>query len=99
MDLIRIEGTPKLALEHFARHTPDMTIMQWFHFDDPRPARAVGRRGRQGVTHPREGLAMLAHQGILPDHTSYPKVSMHLADFRARMTKRTALARLARAAA
>ena len=28
--LIRADGTPKLALDHFARHTPEMGIMQWF---------------------------------------------------------------------
>jgi hypothetical protein len=36
MGLIREDGTPKLALEHFAKHSPAMGLMQWFHFEDPR---------------------------------------------------------------
>jgi beta-xylosidase len=57
MGLIREDGTPKLALDHFARHTPDMGIMQWFHFEDPRLASAVEWLKRLGVTHLRTGLS------------------------------------------
>ena len=57
MGLIREDGTPKLALEHFARHTPQMAIMQWFHFDDPRLGDAVAWLKRLGVTHLRTGLS------------------------------------------
>jgi beta-xylosidase len=57
MGLIREDGTPKLALEHFARHTPDMGIMQWFHFEDPRLDSAVEWMKRLGVTHLRTGLS------------------------------------------
>lgn len=57
MGLIRADGTPKLALEHFARHTPDMGIMQWFHYRDPRLDDAVAWLKRLGVTHLRTGLS------------------------------------------
>jgi beta-xylosidase len=57
MGLIREDGTPKLALEHFARHTPAMGIMQWFHFEDPRLDDAVHWLRRLGVTHLRTGLS------------------------------------------
>jgi beta-xylosidase len=57
MGLIREDGTPKLALEHFARHTPQMGIMQWFHFEDPRLDDAVAWLKRLGVTHLRTGLS------------------------------------------
>jgi len=36
MGLLREDGTPKLALEKFARHTPQLGLCQWFHFEDPR---------------------------------------------------------------
>jgi beta-xylosidase len=57
MGLIREDGSPKLALEHFARHTPQMGIMQWFHFEDPRLDDAVQWMRRLGVTHLRTGLS------------------------------------------
>jgi beta-xylosidase len=57
MGLIREDGTPKLALDHFARHTPQMGIMQWFHFEDPRLDDAVKWLRRLGVTHLRTGLS------------------------------------------
>jgi beta-xylosidase len=57
MGLIRADGTPKLALDHFAKHTPDMGIMQWFHFQDPRLDDAVQWLKRLGVTHLRTGLS------------------------------------------
>jgi beta-xylosidase len=57
MGLIREDGTPKLALDHFARHAPEMGIMQWFHFQDPRLDSGVEWMKRLGVTHLRTGLS------------------------------------------
>jgi beta-xylosidase len=57
MGLIKADGTPKLALDHFARHTPDMGIMQWFHYQDPRLEDAVKWLKHLGVTHLRTGLS------------------------------------------
>jgi beta-xylosidase len=57
MGLIREDGTPKLALEHFAKHSPGMGLMQWFHFEDPRLDDAVRWMRRLGVTHLRTGLS------------------------------------------
>jgi beta-xylosidase len=57
MGLIREDGTPKLALDHFRAHTPAMGIMQWFHFEDPRLDEAVEWMRRLGVTHLRTGLS------------------------------------------
>ncbi|HEX9932924.1 MAG TPA: beta-xylosidase [Allosphingosinicella sp.] len=57
MGLIKADGTPKLALDHFARHTPEMGIMQWFHYQDPRLDDAVAWLKRLGVTHLRTGLS------------------------------------------
>ena len=36
MGLIREDGAPKLALQHFHEYTPAMGICQWFHFEDHR---------------------------------------------------------------
>ncbi|HEV2080246.1 MAG TPA: beta-xylosidase [Allosphingosinicella sp.] len=57
MGLIKEDGTPKLALEHFARHTPEMGIMQWFHFEDHRLDDAVEWMRRLGVKRLRTGLS------------------------------------------
>jgi beta-xylosidase len=57
MGLIREDGTPKLALDHFREHTPAMGIMQWFHFEDPRLDDAVRWMKDLGVTHLRTGLS------------------------------------------
>ena len=57
MGLIKEDGTPKLALDHFAKHAPDMGLMQWFHFEDPRLDDAVKWMRRLGVTHLRTGLS------------------------------------------
>lgn len=57
MGLLREDGTPKPALEHFARHTPELGICQWFHFEDHRLAEAVGWMKRLGVRHLRTGLS------------------------------------------
>ena len=57
MGLLREDGTPKRALEEFARHTPDLGICQWFHFEDHRLDDAVAWLKRLGVSHLRTGLS------------------------------------------
>jgi len=57
MGLIREDGTPKPALERFAHYTPDMGIMQWFHFEDQRLDDAVAWMKRLGVKRLRTGLS------------------------------------------
>ena len=57
MGLLREDGTPKPALEAFARHTPDLGICQWFHFEDHRLQDAVRWLRRLGVRHLRTGLS------------------------------------------
>ena len=41
MGLIRPDGTPKPALDVYAKHAAEMGLMQWFHFEDPRLDEAV----------------------------------------------------------
>jgi beta-xylosidase len=57
MGLLREDGTPKPALERFARHAPAMGICQWFHFEDHRLDEAVAWLKRLGVRHLRTGLS------------------------------------------
>ncbi|MCU0789756.1 MAG: beta-xylosidase [Nitratireductor sp.] len=57
MGLLREDGTPKPALEAFARHTPELGLVQWFHFEDHRLDDAVAWMKRLGVTHLRTGLS------------------------------------------
>ena len=57
MGLIRADGTPKLALADFRKYAPEMGIMQWFHFNDPRLDDAVRWLKDLGVTHLRTGLS------------------------------------------
>jgi beta-xylosidase len=57
MGLLREDGTPKPALEDFARHTPAFGLCQWFHFEDRRLADAVVWMRRLGVRHLRTGLS------------------------------------------
>jgi beta-xylosidase len=57
MGLLRQDGTPKPALEEFARHTPEMGLVQWFHYHDHRLDDAVTWMKRLGVTHLRTGLS------------------------------------------
>ena len=57
MGLLREDGTPKPALEPFGRHTPDLGICQWFHFEDHRLGDAVRWLKRLGVRHLRTGLS------------------------------------------
>jgi beta-xylosidase len=57
MGLLREDGTPKPALEEFARLTPHIGLVQWFHFEDPRLDEAVSWMKRLGVTYLRTGLS------------------------------------------
>jgi len=57
MGLLREDGTPKRALDHFARYTPDLGICQWFHFEDHRLDDAVQWLRTLGVKHVRTGLS------------------------------------------
>lgn len=57
MGLLRQDGTPKLALEEFARCTPDFGLCQWFHYEDHRLDEAVAWMKCLGVTHLRTGLS------------------------------------------
>ena len=57
MGLIRADGTPKPALEDYAKVAGEMGLMQWFHFEDPRLDDAVAWMRRLGVRHLRTGLS------------------------------------------
>jgi beta-xylosidase len=57
MGLLREDGTPKPALEEFARHTPAFGLCQWFHFEDHRLEEAVRWMKKLGVRHLRTGLS------------------------------------------
>jgi beta-xylosidase len=57
MGLLREDGTPKPALERFAKHTPDLGLCQWFHFEDHRLDDAVAWMKQLGVTYLRTGLS------------------------------------------
>jgi beta-xylosidase len=57
MGLLRQDGTPKPALDEFLRHTPEMGLAQWFHFEDHRLDDAVAWMKRLGVTNLRTGLS------------------------------------------
>jgi beta-xylosidase len=57
MGLLREDGTPKRALQHFSEFTPDMGICQWFHFEDHRLDDAVRWFRELGVKYIRTGLS------------------------------------------
>jgi beta-xylosidase len=57
MGLLREDGSPKLALPHFAEFAPDLGICQWFHFEDHRLDDAVQWLRDLGVRHLRTGLS------------------------------------------
>ena len=57
MGLLREDGTPKRALQHFSEFTPDLGICQWFHFEDHRLDSAVKWLRDLGVKHLRTGLS------------------------------------------
>jgi beta-xylosidase len=57
MGLLREDGSPKLALDHFREYTPSFGICQWFHFEDHRLDEAVAWLSELGVKHLRTGLS------------------------------------------
>ncbi|HEU0066882.1 MAG TPA: glycosyl hydrolase [Sphingomonas sp.] len=57
MGLIREDGTPKPALDDYAKVAGDMGLMQWFHFEDPRLDDAVAWMKRLGTKRLRTGLS------------------------------------------
>ncbi|MGE5562268.1 MAG: glycosyl hydrolase [Bacillota bacterium] len=57
LGLIREDGTPKPALEAYARHADEVGLMQWFHFHDPRLDEAVAWMKRLGTKRIRTGLS------------------------------------------
>ncbi len=57
MGLLREDGTPKPALEEFAKYTPQMGLCQWFHYEDHRLDDAVAWMKRLGVKDLRTGLS------------------------------------------
>jgi beta-xylosidase len=57
MGLLREDGTPKLALKHFAKYTPEIGLCQWFHFEDHRLDDTVAWMKRLGVRYLRTGLS------------------------------------------
>ncbi len=57
MGILNEDGSPKLALKHFADFTPEMGICQWFHFEDHRLDAAVEWLRRLGVKKLRTGLS------------------------------------------
>jgi len=57
LGLIREDGTPKPALDVYARHASEIGLMQWFHFDDPRLDEAVQWMKRLGTRRIRTGLS------------------------------------------
>ena len=57
MGLLREDGTPKLAFDEFGKHTPEIGLCQWFHYEDHRLHDAVAWMRRLGVTYLRTGLS------------------------------------------
>ena len=57
MGLLRQDGSPKPAYEEFRKHTPDMGMVQWFHYHDHRLDDAVRHMKDLGVTYMRTGLS------------------------------------------
>jgi beta-xylosidase len=57
MGVLREDGSPKMACENLAAHTPALGLCQWFHFDDRRLDEAVRWMKRLGVRYLRTGLS------------------------------------------
>jgi len=80
MGLLREDGTPKPALEEFAKLTPEMGLVQWFHYQDHRLDDAVAWMKRLGVTYLRTGLSWA--DSFRPDALAWFDRQMEaLADF------------------
>jgi len=85
MGLLREDGTPKPALERFARHAPAMGLCQWFHYQDHRLDDAVAWMKRLGVTYLRTGLSWA--DSFRPDALAWFDRQMEaLADFEVTVT-------------
>lgn len=85
MSLLREDGTPKPALRHFGRFTPEMGICQGFHFEDHRLDDAVRWLKDFGVSHLRTGLSWADR--LRPGALQWFDRQMHaLADFRVTLT-------------
>jgi beta-xylosidase len=85
MGLLREDGTPKPALEEFAKCTPDMGICQWFHYQDHRLDEAVIWMKRLGVKYLRTGLSWA--DSFRPDALDWFDRQMEaLADFEVTVT-------------
>lgn len=57
MGLLKEDGTPKLAMRHFKKYTPELGICQWFHYHDHRLEEAVEWLKTLGVKYLRTGLS------------------------------------------
>jgi beta-xylosidase len=57
MGLLREDGSEKPAFAEFAKHTPELGLCQWFHFEDHRLEDCVAWMKRLGVTYMRTGLS------------------------------------------
>ena len=57
MGVLRQDGSPKPAVEELAKHTPEIGLCQWFHFEDHRLDDAVAWMKRLGVRYLRTGLS------------------------------------------
>jgi len=57
MGLLREDGTPKPALQRFARYAPALGLCQWFHYEDHRLDDAATWMLKLGVRHLRTGLS------------------------------------------
>ena len=85
MGVLREDGSPKLALDAFARFVPALGFCQWFHFQDHRLAEAVGWMKRLGVTYLRTGLSWA--DSFRPDALDwFDRQMAALADFNVTLT-------------
>lgn len=57
MGVVREDGSLKPAFAELGRHTPDLGLCQWFHFQDHRLDDSVAWMKRLGVRHLRTGLS------------------------------------------
>ncbi len=57
MGILREDGTPKVAVDKFDAHTPDIGLCQWFHYKDHRLDDAVRWMKGLGVRYLRTGLS------------------------------------------
>jgi beta-xylosidase len=85
LGLIREDGTPKPALDIYARHAAEVGLMQWFHFHDPRLDEAVQLMKRLGTRRIRTGLSWA--DSFRPNATDWFDRQMEaLADFEVTVT-------------